>query len=54
LYFCNAADVQGPETEQEWHGAIRLIHALLGLPDDLSDKGVHDAFVDVRSLQTLI
>jgi hypothetical protein len=50
LNFCNAADVQGPQSEQEWHGATRLIHALLGLPDDLSKKGVHHAFVDVRPL----
>jgi hypothetical protein len=53
LNFCNAADVHGPESEEEWHGATRLIHALLGLPDDLSGKGVHHAFVDVRSLLAL-
>lgn len=54
LNFCNAADVNGPESEEEWHGATRLIHALLGLPDDLSKKGVHHAFVDVRPLVKLV
>jgi len=54
LNFCNAEDVRGPESEEEWHGATRLIHALLGLPDDLREKGVHHAFVDVRSLAALV
>jgi hypothetical protein len=38
LNFCNAADVNGPESEAEWHGATRLIHALLGVPDDLTSE----------------
>ena len=54
LNFCNAVDVSGPESEEEWRGATRLIHALLGLPDDLSKKGVHHAFVDARPLAALV
>ena len=50
LNFCNAADVGGPESEAQWHGATQLIHALLGLPDDLSKHGVFHAFVDARAL----
>src|SRR5690606_33336190 len=50
LYFTNAADMDGPSTEQEWHGAIRLMHAVLGIPSDLSNHGVHHAFVDARLL----
>ena len=50
LYFTNAADVDGPATEMEWHGAVRLIHAVLGLRPDLTDFGVYEAFVDARSL----
>ena len=50
LNFCNAPDVDGPESEAEWHGATRLIHALLGLPYDLTKHGVHHAFLDVRPL----
>jgi hypothetical protein len=51
LYFVNADDMLGPVSEEEWHGAIRLIHAVLGLPKDLRSRGVFDAFLDVRLLQ---
>jgi len=51
LYFVNAEDMDGPMSEQEWHGASRLIHAVLGLPPDLRDHGVFDVFLDVRNLQ---
>jgi hypothetical protein len=50
LYFTNAVDMDGPATEEEWHGASRLIHAVLGLPVDLSSFGVYHAFVDARQL----
>lgn len=50
LYFINATEMDGPTSEKQWHGAIRLIHAVLGLPKDLSEFGVHEAFVDARKL----
>jgi hypothetical protein len=50
VYFLNADDVLGPMSEEEWKGAIRLIHAVLGLPKDLSQFGVYDAFLDARLL----
>jgi hypothetical protein len=50
LYFTNATDMDGPATEQEWQGAVQLIHAMLGLPKDLSRFGVHHAFLDARPL----
>ena len=50
LYFYNAADVEGPESEAEWRGATRLIHALLGLPADLTKHGVFHAYVDAQLL----
>jgi hypothetical protein len=48
LDFINATDVEGPESEVEWRDATRLIHALLGLPEDLTKHGVFHAYVDVR------
>jgi hypothetical protein len=51
LYFLNADDMSGPMSEEEWHGATRLIHAVLGLPNDLRSLGVFDAFLDARLLQ---
>jgi hypothetical protein len=46
LDFCNAEDVDGPKSEAEWHGATRLIHALLGLPADLTKFGIFHAYID--------
>jgi hypothetical protein len=50
LYFLNATEMKGPTTKVEWQGAIRLIHAVLGLPADLARFGVYDAFVDAKQL----
>jgi hypothetical protein len=50
LYFTNAVDMDGPATEEEWHGAMRLIHTILGLPADLSRFGVYHAFLDARDV----
>ena len=50
LYFLNADDMLGPSSEEEWRGAIRLLHAALGLPGDLKGFGVFDTFLDVRFL----
>jgi hypothetical protein len=54
LYFVNADDMLGPTSEEEWHGAVRLIHAALGVPKDLRSFGVFDAFLDARLLQDTV
>jgi hypothetical protein len=54
LYFVNANDMPGPMSEEEWHGAVRLIHAALGVPKDLRSFGVFDAFLDARLLQDAV
>lgn len=54
LYFVNADDMLGPMSEDEWRGAVRLIHAVLGVPKDLTRFGVFDAFLDVRLLQDAV
>jgi hypothetical protein len=51
VYFINDVAMGGPKTVQEWRGAIRLLHAALGLPADLSKRGVHEVFLDVQSLR---
>jgi hypothetical protein len=51
VYFINDPDMKGPEVECEWRGAVRLLHAALGLPAHLEPRGVFDAFLDVRQLQ---
>jgi hypothetical protein len=50
LYFTHAKDMKGPETREEWLGAIRLVHAVLGLPEKLEKFGVYHAFLDSRAL----
>lgn len=50
LDFTNAADMNGPETIEEWKGATRMIHAVLGLPADLTPFGVYHAYLDARQL----
>jgi hypothetical protein len=54
LYFTNAPGMDGPEHDAEWKGAVRLLHAALGLPAHLESHGVFDAFVDVRQLQDAV
>jgi hypothetical protein len=50
LNFYRARDVQGPETVDEWRGATRLIHALLGLPADLRRHGIFHVYVDAMAV----
>ena len=50
LYFLNDQDLNEPANEDQWRGAIRLIHSVLGIPPDLSSRAIFDAFVDVRAL----
>ena len=52
VHFINARDVDGPETEAEWKGAIRLLEESIGLrrKHRLSPYVIH-AFVDVLELE---
>ena len=50
LNFTNAVDMDGPATEEEWRGATRLIHAVLGLPPNLEHFGVYHAYIDTKLL----
>ena len=50
LNFTNAVDMDGPTTEEEWHGATRLVHAVLGLPANLEHFGVYHAYIDAKLL----
>lgn len=54
LYFVNADDMLGPMSEEEWHGASRLIHAALGIRKDLKPHSVFDVFLDARLLQDAV
>jgi hypothetical protein len=51
VYFLNDLDMYGPETVDEWRGAIRLLHRCLGLKEHLLSKSLIELFVDLGSLQ---
>ena len=50
LYFVNDEEMCGPTSEAEWKGAVRLIHAALGLPES-GRHGVYEEFLDVGQLK---
>jgi hypothetical protein len=52
LELRNAQDIDGPEpeTESEWKGSTRLIHAHLGLSADRMVFGVHHRLLDASQL----
>lgn len=54
VYFLNADDMLGPMSEEEWRGAVRLIHAVLGVPKNLEIYGIFDVFLDARLLQDTV
>lgn len=54
LYFLNADDMHGPNSPEEWRGASRLIHAALGISEDLPSHGVFDVYLDAHLLDGAI
>jgi len=54
LYFLNDDDMGGPTSEEEWQGSSHLIHAVLGVPKDLTPHGVFSVFLDSRLLQDAV
>lgn len=54
VYLLNDADMQGPKTAEEWAGAIRLVHAQLGIGEARLTKAfagaVIDVFIDVADI----
>ena len=50
VYFLNDSEMGGPESAEEWKGAIQLIHRCLGLRKHLLKDFVADIFVDVKSI----
>jgi hypothetical protein len=50
VYFLNDLEMNGPKTEDEWKGAIRLVHRCLGLREHLLQKWIINLYVDVSKL----
>ena len=58
VYFLNATDMGGPETAEEWAGAIRLMHAMLGIDERrlqiLFNHAIVEVFIDVRDIEAAV
>jgi hypothetical protein len=48
----------GPETAEEWAGAIRLMHAMLGIDERwlqiLFNHAIVEVFIDVRDIEAAV
>jgi hypothetical protein len=55
VYFVNDTDMRGPQTAEEWAGALRLVHTQLGIDDRRLTKAfgsaVVDVFIDVKDIE---
>jgi hypothetical protein len=50
IFFVNDHEVSGPETIDEWKGAIKLVHRYLGLREPLLQRWLVEVFFDVSDL----
>jgi hypothetical protein len=50
IYFVHATDVGGPQTADEWKGAIKLVDVYMGLGQHRLQRFVHKVFIDVRAV----
>lgn len=50
LNFINATEMDGPTSNLEWEGAIRLLHTVLGLPKNLERHNVFHVYIDAKSI----
>ena len=48
VYFVGDEDMKGPDTKEQWEGAIELVHRLLGL--SRAPEFVVDVFIDVEGV----
>jgi hypothetical protein len=55
LYLIGDDDMHGPKTAEEWAGALRLVHAQLGIDDERLHKAfggaVVEIFIDVADIK---
>ncbi len=50
LHFVNDEEMNGPDSEEEWKGAIDLLHAFLGIGPTKLTPFVANVFIDVAAL----
>lgn len=50
LYFVGDREMQGPETIEEWRGAVRVIETFLGVGHTKLSPFIHHVYLDVQNL----
>jgi hypothetical protein len=50
LCFVNDPEMNGPQTDREWQGALKVINAALGLKRHKLLNYMHDVFIDVKNI----
>lgn len=50
IYFIGDKTVSGPETRQEWEGAIKVLHTYLGISRHKLSKYMANIFIDVKDI----
>jgi len=50
VYFVNDKEMNGPQSIDEWAGAIKLLHSFLGIGRHKLSKYITDIFIDVGML----
>jgi hypothetical protein len=51
VYFVNDSEMKGPGTVDEWRGAIKLLHACLGIERHKLKKFMADTFIDIKDFK---
>lgn len=51
IYFIGDKTVNGPETIQEWKGALQVLHSYLGLSIHKLSKYMADIFIDIKTIK---
>lgn len=47
VYFVNDTEMNGPKSEDEWRGALKLLHTYLGVGRNKLSKYICECFIDV-------
>jgi len=51
IYFIGDKSVSGPETIQEWKGALQVLYSYLGISRHKLSKYMADIFIDIKNLK---
>lgn len=47
VYFINDTEMNGPKSENEWRGALKLLHTYLGVGRNKLSKYILECFIDI-------